>query len=429
MKVLLVLPWHRTDMSYRSKFSNLFTYPPLTLGTIAAIIERERPDWQIEAVDEISGKIKFDAGYDLEMVTSTTSTAYRAFEIGDKFKEKGAYVCLGGYHTSYNPDETLEHADTVFTGPGEYTIPQFIRDLEAGSPQKKYVGHCVAGKDIIPADRSKISHRNYLKYPAVIANPGCPNRCSYCSISDMWRDTTARPIEDVIAEIRSLKSKILVFFDPNFFGNREYSIKLMKALKPLKKRWVASATIDVGFDEEIMTIAADSGCNGLLVGLESLNQKALCNMRKGFNKAERYKEAIDNLKAHGIMVNGCFVLGMDYDTEEELLDLPRQVDYLGLNLARFSILTPVPGTGLFDELDKAGRIISRNLEDYSQHKAVFKPDKMSPERLEQIYRYVWKETYSFKYIFRRVKRITAKGLVPRVVGFGANLGFRYLGME
>ncbi len=429
MRVLLVLPWHRTDRSYRSRLSTLLSYAPITLGSLAAIIEKARPSYQIDTVDEMSQHVDYEIPYDLVMITSITSTVNHGYEIADKYQEKGAYVCMGGYHVKYNPEEALAHADTVFVGPGEYTIPLFFDDFEKGEPKKRYEENCVRGQDILAPDRSRISLKNYFKYPAVIANPGCPNHCSFCTISDMWREASARPEENVVEEIRAIKKKIIIFFDPNFFGNRDYSIRLMKALIPLKIRWAGSATVGVGFDEELLSLAEKSGCNALLFGLESLNQSALKNAGKGFNRTERYREAIRNIKSHGIMVNGCFILGMDHDTEEDLLSLPGQVNELGLNLARFAILTPVPGSGLYKKLDEEGRIIDKNWDDYTQHKAVFMPDSMSPERLEEIYRYVWKETYTFKNIINRVKNIPSKGLKAKAIGLSTNIGFKFLGIE
>ncbi|MCR4738879.1 MAG: B12-binding domain-containing radical SAM protein [Lachnospiraceae bacterium] len=429
MIILLILPWHTTDRSYRSRLSTLLSYAPITIGSLAAIIEKARPSYRIDTVDEMSQKVDFEKSYDIVMITSITSTVNHGYEIAQRFREKGAYVCMGGYHVKYNPDEALLHADTVFIGPGEYTIPAFLKDFEEGTPKRRYEDTCVRGCDIPAPDRNRISLKNYFKYPAVLANPGCPNRCSFCTISDMWQDATARPAENVIEEIRSLKKKIIIFYDPNFFGNRDYSIKLMKALIPLNIRWAGSATVDVGFDEELLNLAEKSGCNGLLFGLESLNQTALKRAGKDFNRTEHYKEAIDNIKKHGIMVNGCFVLGMDGDTEEDLIKLPERVNELGLNLARFAILTPVPGTRLYRKMDEEGRITDKNWEDYTQHKAVFLPEGMSPERLEEIYRYVWKETYTFKNIFKRVKMITSKGLTAKLMGFSTNLGFKYLGID
>ena len=164
----------------------------------------------------------------------------------------------------------------------------------------------------------------------------------------------------VLEEIKSLKAKIIIFFDPNFFAIRDYAIELMKELKKLKIRWSGSATINVAFDEELMQLAEESGCKGLLVGLESLNPKTLKENKKGFNDPNKYKEAIEIMQKHKIAVNGCFVLGLDGDTEELLLSIPEQINYLNLNLARFAVLTPVPNSNLYKRLDKENRIIIKD---------------------------------------------------------------------
>lgn len=241
MRVLLILPWHLTDRSYRSRFSTLLTYASTTLGTIAAIIENVRPDWSIDTIDEMSEKIDFGRQYDIVMITASTPTVRHAYDISETYRKQGTYVVMGGYHVKYMSEEALQYADSVIVGPGEYSIPEFIADYEAGTPKRIYDNNCVLGKDILSPDRSKISLKKYLKYPGVIANPSCPNHCAFCAISDLWRNAGARPVENVIEEIRSLKKKIIIFFDPNFFGNREYSIELMNALIPLKIRWAERA--------------------------------------------------------------------------------------------------------------------------------------------------------------------------------------------
>ena len=178
-----------------------------------------------------------------------------------------------------------------------------------------------------------------------------------------------------------------------------------------------------------MTAAKKSGCAGLLVGLESLNKATLSSSHKNFNDPNKYKEAIAIMQSYGISVNGCFILGMDGDTEQELLSLPEQVNFLNLNLARFSILTPVPNSPLFKRLEQEGRIITRDWSQYNQHQTVFMPENMTPERLNKIYKQVWKQTYSFKNIFRRVKNIPNKSIREKLICLGANLGFKYLGVE
>lgn len=429
MNILLVQPWFPEDGSYRSRLSSLVSYAPLTLATLKALIPGEL-DAEVDVCDEISGDAKrYKKQYDIVAITFQTSVANRAYEIARHFKERGSYIVVGGYHPTYMREEALEHADTVIVGAGEYSWPKFLEDFIGKEPKRIYDMQNVRGEDIVPPDRSIIPKRKYLKYPAVIANRGCPNRCDFCVISDMWRKCGVRPIENVIEEIKSLKSKIITFFDPNFFADRSYSIALMKELEKLHISWAGSATVNAAFDSELMECAKRSGCKGLLVGLESLNATTLKNANKGFNDPNQYKEAIAIMQSYGISVNGCFVLGMDGDTEELLLSLPEQVKYLNLNLARFSILTPVPNSPLFRKLDGEGRILTRDWSYYGQHQAVFKPRNMSPERLEEIYRWVWKETYSFKNIWGRAKRIPNASLWEKMICIGANIGFKYLGIS
>ncbi|MCR5357064.1 MAG: radical SAM protein [Lachnospiraceae bacterium] len=430
IKVLIILTWPGKDRSYRSRLSSWLSYAPTTLGSLCAIVKGVRPKWQVDTLDEMSDKIIFDAGsYDIVMISATTPAVKRGYEIADEFRKRGSYICMGGYHVSYNHEEALAHADTVIAGPGEYALKSFIEDFEAGHPERFYSIPDVRGEDIPAPDRSAIKLKHYYKWPAVTANNGCMNHCTYCLISEMWRCSSPRPVENVINEIKALRKRIIIFYDPNFFGNRSYSIELMKELKKLKIRWAGSATISIGFDEELLKLAKESGCAGLLFGLESMNKKALDATGKLFNDPKDYRQAIVNIQRHGIMVNGCFILGMDGDSEEELMSLPDQVDYLGLNLARFAVLTPVPGSELYKELETKGRIIDRDWDHYTQHCVVFKPSGMSPERLEEIYRYVWKETYRMKNIIRRIRRVENAGIISRITCFTANMGFKYLGIS
>lgn len=429
MKILLVLPWHSEDRSFRSKLSGLISYAPLALATLRALVPAEI-DCTVDACDEIAGKAeRFRGKYDIVAISHHTSVSKRAYELADHFRRRGSYIVMGGYHPTYMPDEALEYADTVIVGAAEYSWPQFLRDFSKGAAKRLYENRHVKGEDIPEPDRSVIPRRKYLRYPGLIANRGCPNSCEFCVISEMWRQCAPRPVDMVIEEVKKLRSKIVVFFDPNFFAVRDYAIELMRELSKLKIRWAGSATVNTAFDTELMELAKESGCAGLLVGLESLSKDSLERSNKGFNDPNRYKEAIAIMQSYGISVNGCFVLGMDGDTEELLLSLPEQVKYLNLNLTRFSILTPVPDSPLFRRLEAEGRILTREWSRYNQHNAVFIPKHMSPQRLEEIYRQVWKQSYSFKNMFTRIKNLPNSSLGEKLICIGANLGFKYLGME
>lgn len=428
MKLLLVHVWNEKELSYRGRFSELLSYPSLTLAVLYSLIP-EGVFERIDVIDENSQRVDHDKQkYDIVMLSFETSSSLSAYKHCAEFRKRGAYVVCGGYHATALPEEAAEHCHTVIVGPAEKSVPLFIQDYLNGAPKKLYRDYNVCAEDFTIPARDKITGRKKLKIPAVTADRGCSNCCKYCSMSTMWK-SCPRSAESVAEEIAQLRSKMVIFYDPNFFGNRSYAMELMNVLKPLKILWAANATADLGYDDELMTAAYESGCRGVLIGLESLNSQSLTNAAKRFHDADKYKEIIDNIHKHGIAVNGCFVLGFDNDTEEELLALPERVDRLGLDLCRFSVLTPYPGTRQFEEYDHAGRIITKDWSLYNQHNAVFEPKNMSSQRLDEIYRRVWKEAYSWCRVLRRTFRSVWRKKPYVFILLGANIGFKFLGID
>lgn len=428
MKLLMIHAWNEFETSYRGKFSNLLSYPSLTLAVIYSLIPKGVFE-KIDIVDENSQRVNYDKErYDIVMLSFETSSSLTAYKHCEEFRKRGAYIVCGGYHATALPDEVLPHSDTVICGPAEKSIPEFIDDYIKGQPKQLYRNYDVCAAEFpIPA-RDKITKRKKLKIPAVVANRGCSNCCKYCSMRTMWK-SCPRPVKSVIDEIKDLKAKMVIFYDPNFFGDREYAMELMSELKKLKILWASNATADFGYDHELMKTAYESGCRGVLIGLESLNSQSLTGVGKRFRETDKYKEIIANIHSHGMAVNGCFVLGFDSDTEEELLDLPRRVDDLGLDLCRFAVLTPYPGTKLYEEYDKAGRIVSKEWNIYNQHNAVFRPVNMTAERLNEIYRKVWKEAYSWKRVLKRTFTSPWRKNGYVFILLGANIGFKFLGID
>lgn len=428
MKMLMIHAWNEKEQSYRGRFSNLLSYPSLTLSTIYSLI----PDGvfsKIDVIDENSQKVIYNKEkYDLVLISFETSSSLTAYKHCKAFKETGAYIVCGGYHATAMPEEVSKYCDTVIIGPAEVSIPQFIEDFKNGKPEKLYNNSDICATEYTIPSRDKITKRKKLKIPALIADRGCNNVCKYCSMRTMWR-SNPRPVANVVKELKELDSKMVIFYDPNFFGNRTYAIELMNAVKPLKILWAANATADFGYDKELLQLAFESGCRGVLIGLESVNTKSLTSAAKRFNQAEKYKEIIDNIHSYGIAVNGCFVLGFDNDTEEELLTLPQQVEYLGLDLCRFAVLTPYPGTKFYEEYKKSDRIITYDWSKYNQHYAVFKPNNMSSERLEQIYRKVWKDSFSWRRVLKRTFKSAWRNKPYVFILLGANIGFKFLGID
>ena len=423
MKILLLLPWEKEYKAYRDKFSNKLVYPPLTLVTLAALIPQELGA-EINVCDEMAQNFSYDKPYDIVAVSFVTSSSIRAYRIAEKFKNKGSYIVFGGYHTTFMPEEAAKYADTIIIGAAEKAFPQFLRDFSQGKPQTRYEMPCVGSDDYVVPRRDLLPKRGYLNVPCVVADRGCPNRCEFCAISAM-NPPGPRLVSNVIDEIKSLNTKRLIFFDPNFFYNKKYALELMSGLEDLKVRWACNSTVTTAFDEELINAAQKSGCAGVLFGLESLNRDSLLSTKKEFNDPNDFKKAIDIMHEHNISVNGCFVLGFDSDTKENLSLLPEQVEYLGVNIVRYAILTPVPGSELYTRLENEGRIVTTDWTKYTQNKAVFKPLNMSPQELEKIYAKVWKESYKLRKIWGRIKK--APSFEDKILLLGANLGFKYVG--
>lgn len=425
MRVLFIHAWNNEEQSYRGRFSNLLSYPSLTLPTLVSLVPEDL-NIEVDTCDEMSQRVNYDKKkYDVVAISFETSSSIQAYNHGNAFKERGAYILYGGYHTTFMPEEALRHGDSVIVGPAEVSLTQFFYDFAMGSPKRFYEQSKYEACHMkIPA-RSKVSHAKYLNIPAIIADRGCNNGCKFCAISKMWL-SNPRPIEEVIQEIKGLNSNKMIFFDPNFFKPKDYALALMRELEKLKVKWATNATADVAFDDELLSAARRSGCSGVLIGFESLSQQSLKGVGKRFSNTERYKEVVERMHSYNISVNGCFVLGFDHDTEEELLSIPEKVKYMHLDLTRFAILTPIPGSELFKELDDQGRIITKDWRRYNQHYAVFQPAHMSPQRLEEIYRRVWKETYTLKNIAGRVWGSPSKTIVEKSILLGANIGFKFL---
>ncbi len=428
MKLLMIHAWNEEEMSYRGRFSGMLSYPSMTLAVLYSLVPKGIFEC-VDTIDENSARVDYDkTHYDLVMISFETSSAITAYKHCDAFRKRGSYVAVGGYHPTAMKEEALQHADTVIAGPAENSVPKFLHDFAEGHPGQYYRDYNVCMADHpIPA-REITTKKHTLGIPAVIADRGCFNNCRYCSMRTMWK-SDPRPVEGVIEEIKGLKSRLVIFYDPNFFGKREYALKLMRAMKPLKKLWACNATADFGYDEELMQTAYESGCRGVLIGLESMSSSSLGDAGKRFRQADKYKEIVDNIHAHGIAINGCFVLGFDSDTEEELRALPERVDSLGLDLCRFAVLTPYPGTRLYTDLDKSGRLITKQWDRYNQHNAVFTPANMTPERLNEIYREVWKRSFEWKRIFHRMRVSPWRHKFYIFILLGANMGFKFLGID
>jgi radical SAM superfamily enzyme YgiQ (UPF0313 family) len=404
MKILLILPRDYTYHYHGLANKLIGPYAPLTLVTLAALVPKEL-EAQIDILDEGIQKPNYkNEFYDVVGITCVTSSAYRAYELSEYWRSRGAFVVLGGPHPTLMREEALQHADAVVVGLAEETWPQLLRDFKNGVVQRCYEAR-YHGELSCPAPRRDLFPRlGYLPIPTVIANRGCQNHCFYCVVNQgEYARPAVRPIPEVIDEIRGLRTHQVMFLDPNLVSDREYAKNLLEALIPLELKWMAPTPADIVYDRELFELMIRSGCNGVMIGFESFSQASLDRSGKKFNQVHRYKEIVRTLHTHGMAVLGCFMLGFDDDTPEILSRTAEIVYDIEIDLPRYALVTPFPGSHLFARLKSEGRLLTEDWSRYDSQHVVFRPQHMSPTQLQQIFSDILWQSLSYRHIFHRAR--------------------------
>jgi radical SAM superfamily enzyme YgiQ (UPF0313 family) len=422
MKIALISPKGPLYRHRGGIFGKSLRYQPLTLTTLAALVPADLAPSFI-MVDEGIGDVPDDLDADIVGMTVITGTAPRAYELAARFRSRGIPVVLGGPHVTLMPDEAQAHADAICTGYAEETWPELLRDFAAGRMERRYE----QGADFNLADppfarRDLFDRRKFLTQAVFEATRACAHGCEFCVSPAAWgRRQFQKPVGHVVEDIRRVGARRILFIDLNLISDRAYARELFTALIPLKVRWFGLATSLVGRDPELMELMARSGCTGLLIGFETISRANLKSVRKGFNAPELYAALIEDLHRLGISIQGCFVFGNDGDTEATFAETVDFVLDTGIDLPRFAMLTPFPGTPLFARLEREGRILTRDWELYDGQHAVFQPKNMSIAALEAGHEKAWRSVYSWTAMARRVAR--ARSQMP--LALAANLGYRF----
>jgi radical SAM superfamily enzyme YgiQ (UPF0313 family)/anti-anti-sigma regulatory factor len=314
-------------------------------------------------------------------------------------------VVLGGIHASALPEEALRHADSVVIGEAEEIWPILLRDFERGQMKRIYQAERRPSLAGLPHPRLDLLHRKgYLNSNCVQATRGCPFGCDFCSVTNFFGASyRLRPVEEVVAEVASLRGDF-IFVDDNIAGNRAYARELYSALVPLRKHWGSQCNLGLAEDQELLALAAKSGCTHMFIGIETISQDNLRGLGKSFNKVSKYEDLIARFHDQGILVNAGMIFGMDDDDDSVF---PTTIEFLERNrveLTLFNILTPVPGTRLYASLEQEGRIIDHDWSRYDGRHVVFQPKKMSPETLRDGFFWAFHRLYSTKSVLTRVHR-------------------------
>lgn len=403
-------------------FKKSLRYQPLTLTTLTALAPAEMAI-EFTLIDEGIAPLPDHIDADLVGMTVMTGTAPRAYALSAKLRAAGIPVVLGGPHVTLMPDEAQAQADAICVGYAENSWPQLLRDLAAGVMKSRYDQGADFNLDnpVVP-DRHRLDKRHYITQAVFEATRACAHACEFCVVPSAWgRKQYQKPVQSVVDDMRSFGKKRNIFIDLNLISDRRYARALFTALIPLKIKWFGLVTSLIGRDLELMDLMARSGCNGVLIGFESISNAALGNMRKGFNDPETYAELIHQLHQRKISVYGCFVFGLDEDTPEVFDRTAQFAIDAAIDLPRFAIQTPFPGTPLYDRLNAAGRILTRDWEKYDGQHVVFQPQGMSVAELQTGHVRAWRTVYSRRNTARRL--IKSRTQLP--VSILANTGYRY----
>jgi len=430
MNILLIFPrieHGATTYSDKGSWSSiLFGYPIITLPHLAGITPKQHT---IKIVNENYENINFDEPADLIGITSYTMTAPRVYEIADEFRRRGKKVVLGGYHPTAMPQEAIQHADSVVLGEAELTWPELIHDVEKGSLKQFYGPNPDFDMAAIPPIRRDLIRQNPM-IGAVQSTRGCPNQCEFCAIASFCKHAVKqRPVKNVVEEIMQMPNRIFVIHDPSLTVNPTYSRELFKELirQKIHKGWVSNGNSNVlgKIDDEFLELAKKSGCVEWFVGFESVNQEALNGIKKTVNKVEDFKKTIKRLHQFGMAVQGGIIFGFDQDTPD-IFDLTlEKMNEWELDAVEINILTPFPGTPLYDRLEREGRIISKDWKRYNQVDVVFKPKNMTEKELFEGSRRVAKQYYNMPNVIKRAVRTFAiVRNLQAVLPAGTNYTFR-----
>lgn len=377
----------------------------LTINYMYSTIKSNFPDIEVNIYDETIENIKkeeIDA--DIIGISAITSSINRAYKYADYFREKGIPVFIEGIHATLLPEEASQHADSVMIGLTNETLPEMINDFYNGHLKKTYKQSAdMSFSNWVFPDKNVYYEQKNVKKPnkRIYASWGCPNNCEFCFQPLIYQGQHYRPIDDVIEEVKQMGTKRIFFNDPNLSRDEEYLVELCKRMIPLKKKWTAVMQITIADNEELLSLLKESGCHILFIGFESVNQNSLKSINKGFNQTEKYIEAVKRIHGKGIMIIGSFIFGFDDDDKTVF---KRTVDFINdakIDIPRFNICTPYPGTRFYERMKAENRITETNWTLYDRCHCVFQPKNMTVKELEKGYKWSIKKSYSILSILKR----------------------------
>jgi len=410
-------------------FSRRSLFLPLNLAICAAVV----PDgWDVEIVDEnvlggphVGPARRGPEGADVDAVGigAMTTQARRAYEIADRYRAAGVPVILGGIHPSALPEEALGHGTIVCRGDAEATLPRALRDLSAGRPKRIYDWADQPDTPIATPRKDLLDPADYLVFNPIQTTRGCPHGCTFCTTPAIFgRKFRQRRIDDIVEEVANayerFRTRVFIFSDDDVAGNHRWARELFERLKALRRggragagmniRWASQCDILIANDEPLLAAMRDSGCIGLILGLESPRPETLRESGKRYVRAETYVDKIRKIQSYGISIWGSFIFGFDTDTWRDCMKAVRFAQRTDLCMSCYPILTPYPGTELFEQYRREGRLLTTDWDKYNGATVVFQPRRMTPNELRHAQMAAFLEFYSPASMVKRLKALPLK---------------------
>ena len=430
MKILLVLPAGESVRvapgSREIPSRNMLRFSVLPLTTVAALTP---PRHEVTLCDENVEPLDLDADADVVGVTFMTALAPRAYEIARAFRARGKIVVAGGYHPTFRAEEAAEQFDAVVVGEAEGIWPRVLEDIESGSLRRIYRRAAPCDPSEIPVPRRELTQRtarHYVTCYAVQTGRGCAHACRYCSIAAFHdRGHRSRPIESVVEELRGVPREFM-FVDDNLIADREYARSLFRAMVPMRKRWVGQCSLEIADDPELCRLARLAGCIGLFVGIETLSEENLAAVEKGFNDSHGYRRRVAAIRARGIGIVAGIIVGMDGDDTSTFERTLRFLQSERIDAVQVNVMTPLPGTPLYEDFARRGRILDFDWSHYDFRHAVIRPARMSRRELQDGADWLYAEFYRLdRILVRFLRALFSLGPAPAWIGLRLNLTYRY----
>ena len=426
-KLLLIQPSPYEKEGKVIKKKKLY-FTGLALPLLAALTP---DDWETELIYEVIEDVPFDTDADLIGVSTMGHGVIRSIDIAKEYRRRGKTVILGGYMASIMPEEAVKYCDSLIIGDAELVWQQMLSDFENGNLKKTYEKPLEGNWYSTPSPRfDLLEGKNLGDFLPVQAGRGCPNSCSFCSVSCLYSGRyVKRPLPEVIRDIEQIKSlgyKKILLLDDNIFSDRKYLDSLLDTLIKLDISWMSQCEITIGKDDELLEKLQRSGCTTLSFGLESISRESLISMDKGWAVPAEYDSLIQNIRNHGIDVSTEMVVGGEGDTLESIRMTKDFIERNKISVPRFYILTPFPGTRFFDQIKEEGRLVNNDIYSYDGTSAVYRPKNMTPDELTQAYWELYSELFTIKSIIKRniFRKEMLKTPARCIFNMGVNLYYR-----